>query len=94
MDFSKAYDFIPHDLLIAKSECYRIDRIGLSLTLDYLSRRKQRTKIDSSFSSWYDIVAGVPQGSIVELLLLNVFVNNLVFVITMPEVCNFANGNT
>ena len=64
MDLSKAYDCIPHDLLIAKLECYGIGKIGLSLILDYLSRRKQRTKIDSSYSFWYDVIKGVPQGLI------------------------------
>ena len=63
-DLSKAYDCIPHDLLIAKLECYGIGKIGLSLILDYLSRRKQRTKIDSSYSFWYDVIKGVPQGLI------------------------------
>ena len=44
MDLSIAYDYIPHGLLIVKLECYGIDTIGLSLILDYVSRRKQRTK--------------------------------------------------
>ena len=40
MDLPKAYDCIPLDLLIAKFEFYGIEKIGLSLILDCLSRRK------------------------------------------------------
>ena len=40
MNLSKTYDFIPHDVPIAKLECYGIDKIGLSLMVDYFSRRK------------------------------------------------------
>ena len=64
MDLSKACDCMPHDLLIAKLECYGINKMELSLILGYLSRRKQRPKVGSSYSSWYDITRGVPQGSI------------------------------
>ena len=65
MDFCKAYDCIPHELLIAKSKCYGIENGSLGLLLDYLTNRKQRTKTGSSFSLWCDIDTGVPQGSIV-----------------------------
>ena len=67
MDLSKAYDCIPHELLITKLKCYGIDNGSLRLLLDYLTNRKQRTVISSFFSSWCDINTGVPQ---VFLLLL------------------------
>ena len=66
MDLSKAYDCIPHDLLIAKLEAYGLDKISLNILFDYLNNRKQRTKIGCSFSSWCDIITGIPHGSILD----------------------------
>ena len=92
MGVLKAYDCIAHDLLIAKLECYEVDKIGLPLLLDYLSRRRQCTKM-FFICFWYDIVWGVPHGLIFEPLIFNLLINDLFF-ITISELCNFVDKNT
>ena len=50
-DLSKAFDCINHELLLAKMEAYGFDHSSLSYVHSYLTNRKQRTKINNSFSS-------------------------------------------
>ena len=63
MDLSKAYDYLPHDLIIAKFEAYGFDNVNLKLLHSYFLNRKQRVKIGPA-SEWIDILTGIPQGSI------------------------------
>ena len=81
MDLSKAYDCLPHDLLLAKFSAYGFDESAITLIANYLSNRYQRVKIGSTFSSYLEILRGVPQGSILRLILFNLFINHLVFFI-------------
>ena len=52
VDFSKAFDTINHDLLIAKLEAYGFSNNALLFMLSYLKSRSQRVSINSSFSTW------------------------------------------
>ena len=50
-DFSKAFDCLDHELLIAKPKAYGLSIPALKLVCDFLSKRKQRTKINRTYSS-------------------------------------------
>ena len=69
-DLSKAFDCNDHELLIAKLYVYGFDRNSLYFINSYLKRRKQRTKMNSSYNAFAEILFGVPQGSILGPLLL------------------------
>ena len=64
MDLSKAFDTINHELLIAKFRAYGFDYNTLSIIQNYLSDRWQRTKINTTFITWVELLKGVPQGSV------------------------------
>ena len=93
-DLSKAFDCLSHNLLIAKLEAYGFDNSALNYVYDYLQERKQRTKVNGSYSSWRELKYGVPQGSILGPLLFNIFINYIVYVIKETKMANYADDNT
>ena len=93
-DLPKAFDCLLHDLLLAKINSYGFSLPALRMVQSYLSNRKQRTKINSEFSPWEEILFGVPQGSILGPLLFNIFLCDLFFIMNDVEFASYADGNT
>ena len=94
MDLSKPFDTINHELLLAKLNAYGFDKNSLEIMRKYLSNHWQRTKINTTFSSWSALLKGVPEGSVLGLILFNIFLNDLFLVLKDTDVCIFADDTS
>ena len=94
MDLSKAFDSIPHDLLIAKMHAYSFSKNSLVFFYSYLKRRKQSVRINNTHSIFQILLSGVHQGSILGPILFIIFKTDLLLWISSSELLNFADDNT
>ena len=94
MDLLKAFDSIPHDLLIAKMLAYGFSKDAVTFFYSYLKRRKQNVWINNTHSVFQILLYGVPQGSILRPLLFNISINELYLWVSKTGLLNFADDNT
>ena len=94
MDLSKAFDCVPHGLLIAKLAAYSVDENLLIYIYSYLSNRKKCVRINNVHSKFQNVISEAPQGSIVGPILLNCFFNYFFYFIDRASVYNFADDNS
>ena len=90
IDLSKAFDCLPHRLLLAKLKAYGLSEDSVLLVESYLSNRFQRVKIGDTFSVWLRVVKGIPQGSVLEPLFFNIFMNDTMFTSFHSYVSSYA----
>ena len=86
--------FFFHELLFAKRSAYEFSIAALRLIHSYLINRWQRTKINMPYSSWEDIVFGVPQRFILGPLLFTTFLYDLLFIMKKIDFSGYADDNT
>ena len=94
MDLLKAYDCLPHDLIIAKFEAYGRHNISLKLFHSYFSNRKQIVNIGSAISEQIHILTGIPQGFNFGPFIFNNFISNRITFIEKSDIYNFVDDNT
>ena len=93
-DLSKAFDSLLHDILIVKLAAYGFNYESLTLIQSYLSNRKQRTKVNKTYSTFSDIIFGFPQGSRLDPLLFNIYICDTFYDNTDCDIVSYADDNT
>ena len=94
-DLSKAFDSLPHRLLLSKLKAYGLNTNACTLVSSYFRSRKQRVKIGNTKSEWLNVLKGAPQGSLFGPFAYNVFSNDLLMLLsTICDIYNYADDNS